>query len=347
MIKPWIFEFTHAINRPVDEIQPEDITEEFDRNLAIWESLESFDYEGIFFSEHHFDHAYAPSPNLFIAALAQRTERIRLGVMGVVAPFYQPWRLYEEIAMLDHLSHGRLEIGCANGVPQELGRVGYDMEESRARFNEALDILDMALADQRVTYHGKYWNVDNLTLLPGLLQQPAPPKWTTIVSKGSAKKSAGRNSKVCTGFQTVELITEIFDVYREEAARLGADLGADDIGLRRHVLIDEDATAAEEASAAAKAHTANMLSADSRVSEKPKAEILDAPQAGSSFTVADEEYVSGTPSQVAEQIIEQCRACGAGHFLALLGRGSGADRQRMVNLFGEKVVPELRKAEVG
>ena len=347
MIKPWIFEFTYAINRPEEEIHPEDITAEFDRNMKIWESVEAYDYEGIFFSEHHFHHAYSPSPNLFVAALAQRTKRIRLGVMGVVAPFYLPWRIYEEMAMLDHLTHGRLEIGCANGVPQELERIGYDPEEARARFNEALDILDAALDNPVITYHGAYWNVDNLNLLPGMLQQPAPPKWTTIVSKGSAKKSAGRGSKICTSFQSVALITEIFDVFRDEADRLGVDLGADYIGLRRHVAVDRDGSVAREASDAARAHTASMLKADARVGEKEEVELLDAPKAGSSFSVHEDEFIAGTPSQVAEQIIEQCRATGSGNFLAMLGRGSGADRQAAISLYGEEVVPELRKAEGG
>ena len=67
--------------------------------------------------------------------------------MGVVLPLYQPWRVLEEIGMLDHLTAGRLEIGCASGVPQELIQVGMGPEESRDRFNETLQILDTWLAE--------------------------------------------------------------------------------------------------------------------------------------------------------------------------------------------------------
>ena len=75
--------------------------------------------------------------------------------------------------------------------------------------------------------------------------------------------------------------------------------------------------------------------------------MLDAPTAGSGFSVHEDEFISGTPAQVAEQVIEQCRACGAGHFLAMLGRGAGSRRAELITLFGEEVVPELRRGESG
>src|SRR5262249_19669681 len=148
---------------------------------------ERLDYEGIFFSEHHFALSYGAAPNLLIAALALQTRRMRLGTLGMVLPFYQPWRVVEEIAMLDHLTGGRLEIGCAAGVPQELARIGLSIEEGRERFNEALEIVDAALESPVISHHGKYWSFDKLSILPRPLQQPAPPKWTTVVSPESAR----------------------------------------------------------------------------------------------------------------------------------------------------------------
>jgi alkanesulfonate monooxygenase SsuD/methylene tetrahydromethanopterin reductase-like flavin-dependent oxidoreductase (luciferase family) len=345
MIKPWVFEFMHALDRPADQLGPDDITDMFDDSMKLWERIEEQGFEGIFFSEHHFGHAYSPSPNLLIAAIAQRTSRMRLGTMGMVLPFYAPWRIAEEIAMLDHLTNGRLEIGCANGVPQELERVGMEPEEARERFNEALDIVDAALAEPVISYHGKYWNFDDLNILPRPRQQPSPPKWTTIVSKGSAKKSAGRGSKICTGFQSIGLITEIFDVYRDEGDRLDVPVGPDDIGLRRNVSVDRDEAAAHEAAKVAAELGRKLLAGDSRVGQE-NSPLLDAPTAGSGFSVHEDEFISGTPTQVAEQVIEQCRASGAGHFLAILGRGAGSRRAEFVELFGEEVVPELRRAEV-
>jgi alkanesulfonate monooxygenase SsuD/methylene tetrahydromethanopterin reductase-like flavin-dependent oxidoreductase (luciferase family) len=64
------------------------------------------------------------------------------------------------------------------------------------------------------------------------------------------------------------------------------------------------------------------------------------------FAVHDDEYIAGTPAQVAEQIVEQCRACGAGHILAILGRAIDERRTAAVTLFGEEVIPMLRRAQI-
>lgn len=346
MIKSWIFEFVHGVDRPADQVSPDEITAVFNDGLALWQRVEELGFEGVFFSEHHFRHSYSPSPNLLIASIAQHTTRLRLGTMGMVLPFYSPWRVVEEIAMLDHLTNGRLEIGCANGVPQELERAGFEPEEARARFNEALDILDAALAEPVISYHGTYWNFDDLEILPRPRQQPSPPKWTTIVSAGSAKKSAGRGSKICTGFQSIGLVTEIFDAYRDEAERLGMSVGPDNIGLRRNVTVARSEDEAREGAKIALQTTRTLIADDPRVGQEA-APMLDAPKAGSGFTLHEDEFIAGTPPQVAEQIIEQCRACGAGHFLATLGRASRAGRRDMISLFGEEVLPALRRAAIG
>src|SRR5262245_65515057 len=104
MVKPWIFEFLPELGGPDVEPDPADVTALFARYLDLWARDEALGFEGIFFSEHHFGRSYSPSPNLLIAALAQRTKTLRLGVMGVVLPYYHPARVVEEIGMLDHLT---------------------------------------------------------------------------------------------------------------------------------------------------------------------------------------------------------------------------------------------------
>ena len=227
MIKPWIFEFMYAPGAPGEGVPHNAATAVFDAGLALWQHIDRLGFEGIFFSEHHFGLSYSPSPNLLIAAVARCTQRLRLGTMGMVLPLYQPWRVLEEIAMLDHLTGGRLEIGCASGVPQELIQIGLGAEENRERFNEALEILDAWLAQPVISHHGRHWKFDNLRIVPRPLQQPSPPKWTTVVSPASATKSAGRRSKICTAFESVARITEIFDAYRAEADRIGFACGPD------------------------------------------------------------------------------------------------------------------------
>src|SRR5271157_4921937 len=131
MIKPWLFEFFRAptdkdvlIPKPCANVTPSDVARQFASYSDMWTRAEDYGFEGVFFSEHHFGPGYSPSPNLLIAALAPRTRTLRLGVMGVVLPYYQPWRVVEEIGMLDHLTGGRLEIGTSSGIPQEMALIG-------------------------------------------------------------------------------------------------------------------------------------------------------------------------------------------------------------------------------
>ncbi len=340
MIKPWLFEFLYAPGALGEEVAPEVATATFDAGVALWRRMDKLGFEGIFFSEHHFGLSYSPSPNLLIAAVARSTERLRLGTMGMVLPLYQPWRVLEEIGMLDHLTGGRLEIGCASGVPQELIRVGLAGEESRERFSEALAILDAWLAEPVISHHGRYWSFDNLRIVPRPLQQPAPPKWTTVVSPASAARSAGRRSKVCTAFESVARIGEMFDAYRAEADRVGFACGPEQLAIRRNISVAASAEEARETARKAKEMTRAVLAGDPRV-KADASSLLDA-KAG--FAVHDDEFIAGTPAQVAEQIIAQCRAVGAGHILAILGRAVDERRAAAVTLFGEHVIPILRRA---
>jgi alkanesulfonate monooxygenase SsuD/methylene tetrahydromethanopterin reductase-like flavin-dependent oxidoreductase (luciferase family) len=341
VIKPWMFEFLQA-----PATSAEAATAMFGNGMALWKRLDALDFEGIFFSEHHFGVSYSPSPNLLIAAIAQSTQRLRLGTMGVVLPLYQPWRVLEEIGMLDHMTGGRLEIGCASGVPQELIQTGIGPEENRERFNETLEILDAWLDAPVISHHGRYYNFDNLRIVPRPLQQPSPPKWTTIVSVASAIKSASRRSKVCTAFESVPRIKELFDAYRGEAGRLGIAHSPDHLAIRRNVSVAASEAEANERSQAAKAAVASILADDPRVRQQ-SSPLLDAPKAGAGFSVHPDEFIAGTPAQVAEQIIAQCRAVGAGHIVAILGRAVDEHRLRAVELFAEQVIPILRRAEVG
>src|SRR5213076_3398485 len=116
-------------------------------------------------------------------------------------------------------------------------QIGIVAEENRERFNEALDILDAWLAQPVISHHGRYWKFDNLRIVPRPLQQPSPPKWTTVVSPASATKSAGRRSKICTAFESVARIRQIFDAYRAEADRAGLACGPDHLAIRRNITV--------------------------------------------------------------------------------------------------------------
>jgi alkanesulfonate monooxygenase SsuD/methylene tetrahydromethanopterin reductase-like flavin-dependent oxidoreductase (luciferase family) len=353
MIRPWIFEFFPELTDPGPQSNPKLVTSYFDDYLKTWQRDELLGFEGIFFSEHHFGGAYGASPNLLIAAMAMRTRSLRLGVMGVVTPYYPPWRIFEEIAMLDHLSGGRLEIGTAIGVPQELIQVGISMQEARERNDEAIAILDAALASESVSFDGKYYSFKNLRLLPRPAQTPSPPKWTTVVSDDSARKAARRHSKICTGFNPTRRIKQIFDSYRDEADKSGIKVGPEHLALRRRVVIAQTESEAKEKSNAVYERLKRMLSEDPRAVIKHVGTAVAAvpddvkPAGGGGFVMAEEEFIVGTPRQVADEIILQCQAVGAGNFLAVLHWGAlHTEVAGAHEMFGREIIPLLRKAEL-
>ena len=88
------------------------------------------------------------------------------------------------MAMLDHLTNGRLEIGVVSGIPPELAVVGITPEIAAARHAEASDVLDAAFARPVISHHGQQWHFDDLEILPRFLQQPSPPVWTAVRSAG-------------------------------------------------------------------------------------------------------------------------------------------------------------------
>src|ERR1700728_1010022 len=104
MIKVWNFEFNNAQGRALPDNEDAGLVQGvFDRMFTRLAALEPLGFGGVFFSEHHFLDSLSPNPNLLIAALAKMTKRLRLGVMGNVLALHQPWRLAEDLAMLDYI----------------------------------------------------------------------------------------------------------------------------------------------------------------------------------------------------------------------------------------------------
>src|SRR5829696_7549286 len=139
-----------------------DTTRVYDEHLAEIELMEDLGFDEVCLAEHHFTHyGMLPSPNLVLATLAARTRRVRLGNMISVLPFYDPLRLAEEITMLDHLTHGRLNVGIGSGVQREYARRGLRIEDAKPRFYEAADVLLKALTQERFDHDGQFWHYED------------------------------------------------------------------------------------------------------------------------------------------------------------------------------------------
>ena len=130
----------------------------------------------VWLGEHRFSrHGLLSGFFSYAGYIAARTQKVRIGTAVVVLPLHNPILVAEEIAMLDVLSGGRMEVGIGSGYQrQEFDGLGVDMNESRERFREATEVMIKAWTEETITFHGKYTNVDNLWVLPKPVQQPHP-----------------------------------------------------------------------------------------------------------------------------------------------------------------------------
>jgi alkanesulfonate monooxygenase SsuD/methylene tetrahydromethanopterin reductase-like flavin-dependent oxidoreductase (luciferase family) len=163
--------------------------------------IEAYDRAGFYayhLAEHHSTPlGMAPSPNVFLAAVAQRTRQLRFGPLVYALPLHHPLRMIEEICMLDHLSGGRLEIGFGRGSsPIELAYFGEKAEDAQEVYAESLELILRGLTTPVLNFQGKHFSFTNVPMELAPLQQPHPPIWYGVHAPDSAERAARRNLHV-------------------------------------------------------------------------------------------------------------------------------------------------------
>jgi alkanesulfonate monooxygenase SsuD/methylene tetrahydromethanopterin reductase-like flavin-dependent oxidoreductase (luciferase family) len=133
------------------------------------------------------------SPNLMAASAAQRTKQCKLLIYGNLLPLHEPLRLAQELAMLDCLSNGRLISGFARGIPREYQVHNVPLAESRARFEEAYDIITRCWSEEIFSYTGKFWSYKDVAIWPRPVQQPRPPIWIPVTGSRESIEFAGKH----------------------------------------------------------------------------------------------------------------------------------------------------------
>jgi alkanesulfonate monooxygenase SsuD/methylene tetrahydromethanopterin reductase-like flavin-dependent oxidoreductase (luciferase family) len=167
-----------------DHIEPvpgQPLQQIYNDRLKQIERLDSAGFYAYHLAEHHTPavHSLAPSQNVFLAAVSQRTTNLRFGPCVYVLPLHHPLRLIEEISMLDNLSGGRLEVGVGRGGVLEAHFWGQeaDSETNYARYLETLNIIREGLSHEVLNYEGRFHSFDELPMRFGPIQSPHPPMW--------------------------------------------------------------------------------------------------------------------------------------------------------------------------
>jgi len=156
--------------------------------------IEAYDRAGIYgyhCAEHHSTPlGMAPSPSVYLAAVGQRTKRLRFGPLVYTLALYHPLRLAEEICMLDQMSRGRFLLGIGKGIsPIEVGYYGVDFKNADKMFAESLAIILQALTTKRVDFEGEFFRYKNVPFEVECFQKPHPPLWYGVVNADSAERA--------------------------------------------------------------------------------------------------------------------------------------------------------------
>src|SRR5689334_17961066 len=208
-------------------------------HLAAWEEMDRLGYDGVGFNEHHCSpYGLMNSPNLLAAAAAQRTKRLKLLIYGNLLPLHEPLRLAEELAMLDCMSGGRLISGFARGIPREYQVHNVPLPDSRARFEEAFEILLGAWQDEVFSYSGRFWQYEDVALWPRPLQQPHPPVWMPVTgSKESIEFAARHDIPITPGATSRGLREDVIAYYAACLARHGRQLTPDHLSVPANAFV--------------------------------------------------------------------------------------------------------------
>ncbi|TNC21895.1 LLM class flavin-dependent oxidoreductase [Amycolatopsis alkalitolerans] len=302
-------------------------------------------------TEHHGTPlSVCPSPNLFIAALSQRTERMRIGALVNVLPSYDPFRLAEEIATLDQLTGGRLDFGVGSGVsPYELEIFGIEIAQAKPRYAETLEAVTSALRTGRMRHEGRLLRSYDaeLSVLP--VQRPYPPLWYAS-SNAATAEWAGRNAVNFVGRWNRGAITDIVRTYWDAwhsgtGERINGPVARPVAGIAGSVVIASSEQRARDLFGRANDLFCERLThlwhrnGDHRVDAAFSTEA----------SLASGAACVGTAEQVRDQVVHQIETSGANYFEMSIFFGDMSLDEGLYSLraFMEHVAPAARAAAPG
>lgn len=298
------------------------------------EAAETLGFDSFWIAEHHFhEYGAVPSPPVWMAAAAERTRRIRLGVAVAVLPFRNPLHVAEEYAMVDVLSGGRLNFGTGSGyLRHEFEGHGIDPESKRERFDEALEVVLRAWRGERFSYEGKYHRVRDVALNVRPVQRPHPPVWIAILRYEAAPFVARKGfPMMMVPYATTEHLDEIREAtasFRQAYLAAGHPPERLDLPFALHTYVTDSRAGAEaEAREAIDRYVRTRLYAKTR----PYATLLE-----------KHLIVTGSPRNCV-QTLQLYRDVGMTHLLAIVNYGGLSHKKvlRSMERLAQEVKPAL------
>jgi alkanesulfonate monooxygenase SsuD/methylene tetrahydromethanopterin reductase-like flavin-dependent oxidoreductase (luciferase family) len=321
---------------------------QYEERLKLIEAYDRFGFHAYHLAEHHATPlGMAPSPSVFLAAVAQRTKRLRFGALVHTLSLYHPLRLAEEICMLDQMSGGRLELGIGKGIsPHELAYYGVTLEKAQGLYVEASAVILKALASGTLSFKGEHFRFEDVPIEMGSVQKPHPPLWCgTSNPEGTPWFAEHRVN--CVTNAPAKRARAITDRYREEWEKLGhkhEELPF--IGMARHIIVAEtEAEAMKAGRTAYEKWFRSFMLLWNRYGTKPPNVVL--PEDFTDFVRGGFAY-AGTPEQVGERMLDGITESGVNYMLCRFAFGDLPFEisRRSVDLFATEVITKMRAREL-
>ncbi len=355
--------FSHIWNKP--GMTPHQRYEQLWRELQLCDDL-GFDYS--FCVEHHFcpDESWMSSPSLYAVGAGARTKNMRIGPMGYIVPLYHPLRLAEEIAIVDQMLGGRMELGLVPGInPKYFTPFGLDYGFRKSPTLEFVHYLRAAYGEQQpFSFHGENHHTDSARISVQPIQKPHPDIWMQSrdpetlefcakngVNTGyfivfPRKEAAPRYRKFlddwnAAGWSRKPKIAYSLPIYVDESDDKALDVAADRAARAYEGFLD-DPKPGESFDDRVKAHAAKFVDRNEEGAAAIMANIFNR-----DFLLKHDLVFIGSPKTVTEKLHA---AAEEGMFNTFLGEFNFADlpeddMMRSIRLFGEQVMPALRNYE--
>jgi alkanesulfonate monooxygenase SsuD/methylene tetrahydromethanopterin reductase-like flavin-dependent oxidoreductase (luciferase family) len=316
--------------------RPRTIPQFYDELIETAEVAETLGYDALFIAEHHFhDYGIIPNPAVMLAAVAQRTQRLRLGTAISNLVFHNPVTVAESYAMVDILSKGRLVLGVGSGyLKHEFAGFGIAPEEKRQRFDEALMVMRRLLAGERVSHAGPFFTLDAVAINVRPIQQPTPPIYVAILTREAAYYIGRQGNRLQTvpyaSLTALAQVAELEQQFRRGLREGGhADREDDAVHVFHCHVAETDAAARHAAADAFQLYVDTRLYAYRRTYDDVLASGL---------------ALFGSIETVVEKMVA-LHGMGVRHIALLMNFGNLAQAEALASMrrFANEVMPRLRR----
>lgn len=319
---------------------------QYEERLQLAAVCEAAHFRAYHVAEHHgTPHGMAPSPNLFLAAMAQRTNRLRFGPLVMLLNLYHPLRAFEEICMLDQISGGRVEFGIGRGAtPIELGFFGVEAGDAQNRYREAADVVLGAMAGGTLNYQGQYFDLKDVPISLSPVQLPHPPLWIGAMQPETGAWAADHAANIaCVG--GAERVRAITDAYRARWRARDEPKAMPLLGMVRQIVIAESDEAARALAAPAYQRWFDTFTHLSRQRGLP---LPPSPPATFEEAVGTGFSIPGSSSTVRAILARQASEAGINYLLCQIAFGSLPLEAslRTAAAIGSEIMPHFAEASL-